>query len=140
MLKNIDPLLNGQLLAILDGMGHGDEIVIADANFPSASLARQLVDMPGTTAPALLDAILTVLPLDDFVASPVAVMTAPPETRPLYAIYRASAEQAEGRAIAFTEMPPAEFYARAAKAYAVVRSGERRLYGNILLRRGVIYP
>ncbi|MGX7706585.1 RbsD/FucU family protein [Methylobacterium sp. Gmos1] len=140
MLKTIDPLLNGQLLALLDDMGHGDEIVIADANFPSASNARRLVDMPGTTAPALLDAILSLLPLDDFVESPVAVMQAPPETRPLYDGYQASADRAEGRPIVISEIPIPEFYARTAKAFAVIRSGERRLYANILLRKGVIYP
>ncbi|BAQ46302.1 MULTISPECIES: RbsD/FucU domain-containing protein [Methylobacterium] len=140
MLKTIDPLLNGQLLAILDDMGHGDEIVVADANFPSASNARRLVDLPGTTAPALLDAILSLLPLDDFVESPMAVMQAPPETRPLYDGYQASADRAEGRSIAITEMPIPEFYARTRTAYAVVRSGERRLYANFLLRKGVIYP
>ncbi|WP_246102759.1 RbsD/FucU family protein [Methylobacterium terricola] len=140
MLKTIDPLLSGSLLAVLDDMGHGDEIVIADANFPSASNARRLIDMPGTTAPALLDAILSVLPLDDFVESPMAVMKAPPETRPLYDGYQTSADRAERRSITITEMPPQDFYARTRDAYAVVRSGERRLYGNILLRKGVIHP
>ena len=67
MLKTIHPLVSGTLLAILDDMGHGDEIVIADANFPSTGIARRIVDLPGSLAPAILEAILSLLPLDDFV-------------------------------------------------------------------------
>ncbi|WP_294644837.1 RbsD/FucU domain-containing protein [uncultured Aureimonas sp.] len=140
MLKNIDPLLNGQLLAILDDMGHGNEIVIADANFGAANVAQRLVDLPGTTATALVDAILSVFPLDDFVEDPMAVMQAPPETRPMYDAFQASADKAEGRSITIAEIDPAEFVERTRRAYAVIASGERRLYGNVLLRKGVLRP
>ncbi|WP_061935140.1 RbsD/FucU family protein [Aureimonas sp. AU22] len=140
MLKTIDPLLNGQLLAILDDMGHGNEIVIADANFGAANVAQRLVDLPGTTATALVDAILSVFPLDDFVEDPMAVMKAPDETRPMYDAFQASADRAEGRAITIAEIDPAEFVERTRRAYAVIASGERRLYGNVVLRKGVLRP
>lgn len=140
MLKSIDPLLNGDLLAVLDDMGHGNEIVIADANFGAANVAERLIDLPGTTATGLLDAILSVFPLDDFVDRPMAVMKAPPETRPLYDAFQASADAAEGRTVGIAELEPADFVARTRDAYAVIASGERRLYGNILLRKGVIRP
>lgn len=140
MLKNIDPLLNGQLLAILDDMGHGNEIVIADANFGAANVAQRLVDLPGTTATALVEAILSVFPLDDFVDDPMAVMQAPDETRPMYDAFQASADRAEGRRITIAEIDPAEFVERTRRAYAVIASGERRLYGNVLLRKGVLRP
>ncbi len=140
MLKTIDPLLNGQLLAILDDMGHGNEIVIADANFGAANVAQRLVDLPGTTATELVDAILSVFPLDDFVDDPMAVMQAPPETRSMYDAFQASADKAEGRRITISEMDPAAFVERTRNAYAVIASGERRLYGNVLLRKGVLRP
>ncbi|KTR03131.1 ribose ABC transporter [Aureimonas ureilytica] len=140
MLKSIHPLLNGQLLAILDDMGHGNEIVIADANFGAAHVAQRLIDLPGTTATDLVDAILSVFPLDDFVDSPMAVMTAPPETRPMYDAFQASADRAEGRKVTVSEIEPAVFVERTRAAYAVIASGERRLYGNVLLRKGVLRP
>lgn len=140
MLKSIDPLLNGTLLALLDDMGHGNEIVITDANFGADNVASRLIDLPGTSATELLDAILTVFPLDDFVAQPMAVMRAPAETQPMYDAFQASADKAEGRSIGIEIMDPAAFVDRARDAYAVIASGERRLYGNVLLRKGVIRP
>ncbi|WP_062209388.1 RbsD/FucU family protein [Aureimonas sp. AU12] len=140
MLKNIDPLLNGTLLALLDDMGHGNEIAITDANFGADAVAERLVDLPGTSASDLLTAILTVFPLDDFVDKPLAVMKAPPETDAMYAEFQASADAAEGRAIGIDVIEPGEFVARAKLAYAVISSGERRLYGNIILRKGVLRP
>src|SRR4051794_10962320 len=134
MLKSIHPLLNGTLLAILDDMGHGNEIVITDANFGADNVATRLVDLPGTSATELLDAILTVFPLDDFVDQPVVVMQAPAETQPMYDAFQASADRAEGRSIGIEIMDPAAFVERARDAYAVIASGERRLYGNVLLR------
>ena len=81
MLKNLHPLLSPPLLTVLAEMGHGDEIAIVDANFPAASHARRLVQAGGSTAPQVLEAVLTLLPLDSFVACPAAVMT-PQEGRP----------------------------------------------------------
>ena len=140
MLKSINPILNGTLLSILDDMGHGNEIVIGDCNFPSASLAQRYVDMPAVTATALLEAILSVFPLDDFVETPAAVMAAADEVQPLYKEFAEILNIAEGREIGVETLEPAVFVARTKEAYAVVASGERRLYGNIILRKGVIRP
>lgn len=140
MLKSIHPLLNGTLLALLDDMGHGNEIVITDANFGADNVATRLVDLPGTSATELLDAILTVFPLDDFVERPMAVMRAPTETQPMYDAFQASADKAEGRSIGIEIMEPPAFVERTRASYAVIASGERRLYGNVLLRKGVLRP
>jgi len=126
-------------------MGHGDELVIADANFPAASVGRRVLHAAGATAPAMLDAVLTVFPLDTFV-SPAALTMAvagDPEALP---------EPVREFAAVFTQHDLAEaeighlereaFYERARSAFAVVRTGELRPYGNILLVKGVInaYP
>ena len=140
MLKSINPILSGTLLAILADMGHGSEVAIVDANFPAADIARRHVDVPAVSADKLLDAVLSVYPLDDFVAAPLAVMVAPPETRPLYNSFQAIANKAEARSIAIEEIEPAAFIERARKAYAVILSGERQPYGSIILRKGVIRP
>ena len=140
MLKNIHPLLTSQLLAVLADMGHGNEIAIVDANFPAAACAERLIEMPGISATDILDAILTVLPLDDFVEQPVSYMQAPGEPLPIYDEFAASVEKGEGRKIVLAGIEPSAFYERAQNAFAVISSGERRLYGNILLRKGVIRP
>jgi L-fucose mutarotase len=138
MLKNIHPLLTSELLAVLDDMGHGNEIAIVDANFPAAANAERLIEIPGISATDILDAVLTVFPLDDFVEQPVAYMRAPGEALPIYAEFEASVEKGEGRKLVLDGIQPAEFSERAASAYAIISSGERRLYGNILLRKGVV--
>ena len=140
MLKTIDPLLNGALLQILADMGHGDEIVIVDANYPAAANARRLVRLDGVTATAALQAVLSLLPLDDFVESPVAVMTPGNERPPVLDKFQALVDQAEARPIRVTEMERFAFYDRARGAYAMIATGERRLYGNSRLIKGVIRP
>jgi L-fucose mutarotase len=140
MLKTLDPLLNGALLQVLADMGHGSEIVIVDANYPAAADAKRLVRLDGITATAALKAVLSLLPLDDFIESPVAIM--PPETgrTPLLDEFQALVDGAEGKPIQVTEMDRFAFYERARGAYAMVATGERRLYGNIILVKGVIRP
>ena len=138
MLKSIDPLLNGTLLSILDDMGHGSEIAIADANFPAVDVARRHVELTGVSADRVLEALLSVLPLDDFVEAPAAVMVAPGEAEPMYEGFGRLIDAAEGRAVRVERIEPAAFVARARAAAAVISSGERRLYGNVLLRKGVI--
>ncbi|WP_337270177.1 RbsD/FucU family protein [Oryzifoliimicrobium ureilyticus] len=138
MLKNIHPLLTGDILSILDDMGHGNEIAIVDANFPAAANAERLIVIPGISATDILDAVLTVLPLDDFVEQPVSYMRAPGEALPIYAEFEASVEKGDGRKLSLKGIAPPEFSERAANAYAIIASGERRLYGNILLRKGVV--
>jgi L-fucose mutarotase len=141
MLKGIDPLLGPELLQILRAMGHGDELVIVDANFPAPATAKRLVRLDGVDAPRALRAVLSLMPLDDFVEAPVAFMavvgdsTAVPEiTREFQKI----AEEAEGRALKAERIDRFAFYERARNAYAIVSTSERRLYGNVILKMGVI--
>jgi L-fucose mutarotase len=138
MPKSINPLLTGDLLAILSDMGHGDEIVITDANFPAASIARRLVRLPGLSATDVLAAVLSVLPLDDFVDHPAAAMDAPGERPAVYPEFESALKRAEGRAIALQPVDRFAFYDRARAAYAVIATGERRLYANIILKKGVL--
>ncbi len=141
MLKGIDPLLTPDLLHALASMGHGDRIAIVDANFPAASHARRLITLPAATAPAALDAVLSLLPIDDFEPDPVAVMqvvndpAAVPDVVGDFAhvLRRHNAPQP-------TAMERHAFYAAAATAFALVQTGERRFYGNILLTKGVVPP
>ncbi len=141
MLKGIDPLVGPDLFHILRAMGHGDELVIVDANFPATGSAKRLVRLDGVDAPRVLKAILSLLPLDDFVDAPVAFMavvgdpTAVPEiTRE----FRKIAEEAEGKPVAVDWLDRFAFYERAREAYALVATGERRLYGNVIVKKGVI--
>jgi len=140
MLKTIDPLLNGALLQILADMGHGDEIVIVDANYPASANAKRLARLDGISATAALQAVLSLLPLDDFVEEPAAVMTPGTEWPPVLDEFQAIVDRAEGKAIPVTGMDRFAFYERARGAYAMIATGERRLYGNIILVKGVIRP
>ena len=141
MLKNLSPLLSPDLLHVLASMGHGDEIVLADANFPATTHAKRLVRLPGVSATDALDAVLSVLPLDDFV--PSAAMTMQVVGDPL-AI--PDTVQDFNRVLALHGNPLATslerfaFYERAAAAFAIVATGEVRIYGNILLKKGVVRP
>jgi L-fucose mutarotase len=143
MLKGLDPLLGPDLLAILAAMGHGDEIVIADANFPGASVARRLVRLDGSTAKRALEAVLSVMPLDQYVERPAAVMAvvgdpqAVPET---VCEFQHLINRAEGRSVEIERIERFAFYERTTRAFAVVMTGERRLYGNVILAKGVIPP
>lgn len=138
MLKTINPLLTGDLLAILADMGHGDELVIVDANFPADAMAQRLVRLPGISATEALDAVLGLLPLDDFVDTPTAAMDAPDGRPAMYTDFDRMLAEAEGREIAIELIGRFDFYDRTRQAYAVVATGERRLYGNIILKKGVL--
>ncbi len=138
MLKIIDPLLTGDLLAILADMGHGDELAVVDRNFPAAASATQLVQLPGVPATDVLRAILTLLPLDDFVDAPAAVMAAPGERPTIYAEFDTILANAEGSSVKVEVIDRFAFYDRAKAAFAVVLTGESRLYGNVLLKKGVV--
>lgn len=139
MLKGISPLLSPDLLHVLASMGHGDEIVIADANFPAATHARRLVRMPGVGAAQVLDAILGVLPLDDFADHAVFTMqvVADPDVIPPAVQEFNTVLQRHGGSPA-TGLARFAFYQRAAQAFAIVASGDTRVYGNILLKKGVV--
>lgn len=136
VLNGINPVLTGELLAHLDAMGHSDAVVVADAHFPAAGLATRLIDYPGLSAPRVLAAVRSVLPLDD--APALDLMAAPPGTEvPVYEelIAAAGAGDADVR-----WLDRQAFYAEAARAFVVVRTGETRVYGNALLRKGVVVP
>ena len=143
MLKGIDPLLGADLLHALAAMGHGDEIAIVDAKFPAASTARRLIRVNGAGAPAVLSAILTLLPLDTFTEMPAAVMAVvgdpgavPPPAREFQAIL----DRVAGKPVAMAKLERSAFYERARAAFAIVATGERRFYGNILVTKGVVPP
>ena len=140
MLKTLDPLLNGALLQVLADMGHGSEIVIVDANYTAAADAKRLVRLDGVTATAVLKAVLSLLPLDDFVESPATIMPPPNGRTPLLDEFQSLIDSAEGKPIQITEMDRFAFYERAHNAYAIIATGERRLYGNIILAKGVVRP
>ena len=140
MLKGIPPILSPELLKILMEMGHGDEIVIADGNFPAASIAPRLIRSDGNMIPEILEAILKFFPLDKYVPKPVALMQlVPGETyKPeIWDTYRAICKKHEF----FTDFESVErfaFYDRAKKAYAVIATSETALYANIILKKGVV--
>ncbi|MEZ0211959.1 MAG: RbsD/FucU family protein [Xanthobacteraceae bacterium] len=142
MLKGIDPLLGPDLLMTLRAMGHGDEIAIVDANYPAAAHAKRLIRMDGHSAPALLDAVLSVMPLDAAVEDAAFRPCAHGECGRIEPVFAEFAEVIARREPGFALVPIAgePFYDRIRAAYAIVASGERRLYGNIILRKGVIRP
>lgn len=141
MLKGLDPLLTPDLLHALRAMGHGDELVIADANFPGASIARRLIRVDGCDGPALARAVLSVMPLDDFADAAcfrMQVVDDPEAVPDVCAIYERLIQQAEGDGFRLASLERFAFYERARAAFAVVQSGEVRLYGNLILKKGVI--
>ena len=141
MLRNINPILCPNLLHALRAMGHGDEIVIADANFPATSLGPICIRADGSNASEILRAVLQVMPLDSFVPDPALTMqvvgepSAVPEAVADFA--KIIAEEADNP-VHPQSLERFAFYERAASAFAVVQTGEERLYGNIILKKGVI--
>ncbi|MBF9197838.1 RbsD/FucU family protein [Microvirga terrestris] len=141
MLKNIDPLLSPDLLMVLRSMGHGDDIAIVDANFPAAAMARRLVRLDGLTATDVTNAILSVMPLDDFVLEAAWRMEVVGDTQaeqPIFDEFRAIIARHEGSNFRLASLERFAFYEQAKSAYAIVSTGERRLYGNIILKKGVV--
>jgi L-fucose mutarotase len=143
MLKGIDPILSPDILHALASMGHGDTLVVADNNFPAATVARRLCRLPGIPGPRVLEAVLTVFPLDTFVERPAAVMQVvgdPAAIPPPVKDYQELLNKAEGRAIALELVERHAFYERAKQAFAVIATGENRAYGNIILTKGTVRP
>ncbi|WP_338721034.1 RbsD/FucU domain-containing protein [Devosia sp. XK-2] len=142
MLKNIPALLGPELLSTLRAMGHGDELVIADANFPAEFLGPMTIRADGISATAMLDAILTLLPLDQYVeetAIGMQVVGDPTARQPIDDEFEAIIARHEPEKH-YSKIERFAFYDRAAKAAAVIQTGETRLYGNIILKKGVIRP
>ncbi|GGF45838.1 transporter [Youhaiella tibetensis] len=142
MLKGIPPVLGPDLLHILRAMGHGDEIAIVDANYPAEAAGPEVVRLDGHTATDILEAILTLMPLDDFVDDAVfgmQVVGEPDKRMPVMEEFDAIVARYEpGMKLKLVER--FAFYDRVESAFAIVQTGERRLYGNILLKKGIIRP
>ncbi|MBR5321454.1 MAG: fucose isomerase [Clostridia bacterium] len=144
MLKNIPKILSPEMLKVLCEMGHSDRIVIADANFPAESMGKNaiVIRADGHSATDMLDAILTVFPLDTYVENPVClmqVMPGDPVETPIWDEYKKIVAKHDDRgAEAFGEYERFEFYEQAKNCYAIIATGESALYANIILQKGVI--
>lgn len=148
MLKGIDHRLNADVLQVLRAMGHGDMLMLTDVNFPGAALAPhtvagRLLTMENLTASQAANAILSVLPLDTFVpdfAARMQVVDNPAALPPVQSEVQAEVDRAEGRARPLPGIDRFAYYDLAKQAFAIVQTGERRLYGCFMFRKGVIAP
>lgn len=143
MLTGISPLLSPELLKIIAEMGHGDELIIGDGNFPAASMGQRVVRADGHGVAPLLEALLPLFPLDRFVPKPVGLMEVVPgdKTVPtIWETYRKIVERFQPERIAegFDMVERFAFYDRTREAYAVVATGESSLYANVILKKGVV--
>jgi L-fucose mutarotase len=148
MLKNLDPLLNAEVLHALRSMGHGDDLIISDTNFPADSVARQtaygkLLRIDCDTAARAVRAILSVMPLDSFVTSPASRMQVGADPKDIPAVQsevQKEIDHAEGKSWPMGVVERFAFYDLAKKSYCVVQTGERRFYGCFVLKMGVVAP
>jgi L-fucose mutarotase len=148
MLKNIDPLLNADVLYALRAMGHGDRVVISDTNFPADSVAREtafgeLLRIDNVSAARAVAAVLSVLPLDTFVddaAIRMEIVGNPDEVPAVQQEVQAEIDRAEGKVWPLVGVERHAFYEQAKKAYCVIATGERRFYGCFIFSKGVIPP
>lgn len=147
MLKGLDPILNSEVLGVLRAMGHGDDLILCDTNFPAQSVAVRTVHgrLLRIDAPVarVAKAVLSLYPLDGFVedaAGRMEVVGAPDELLPVHAEVQAEIDAAEGRSWPLIGIERYAFYERAKQAYAVIQTGERRFYGCFAFRMGVIPP
>lgn len=143
MLKGIPSILSPELLKTLMEMGHGDEICIGDGNFPHASMNTRVIRCDGHGVPQLLEAILRLFPLDTYSDKPVALMAVVPGdavATPIWNDYAAIIARAESRPVddLIEHIERFAFYERARHAYAVIATGEKSLYANIILKKGVV--
>ena len=142
MLKGLNPILSPDLLFTLRAMGHGDEIAIVDGNYPGLEHGRRLVRLDGLNLIAVLDAILSVLPVDTFVPEAIFRATKDNDAGGLEPVHQeiidcCKRHEPEQRVV---PLPGAALYSRIKAAHTIVQTSERRLYGNVILRKGVIYP
>ncbi|RYC33632.1 ribose ABC transporter [Lichenibacterium minor] len=138
MLRSIDPLLNGMPLSILDDSDHSSDIVIAAANFPAIDVARRHVELTGGPADRVLEALLSVLPFDDLVEAPSALMVARSEAEPMYTDFGRFIEATEGLSVKVERVDPDALMARARAEDSEISSGDRRPYDNLILRKGAL--
>ncbi len=147
MLKSLDPLLNADVLYALRSMGHGDELIICDTNFPADSVAHetvlgQLLRIDASAA-RVARAVLSVMPLDSFVDKPaerMEIVGKPKEIPPVQAEVQVEIDKAEGKSWPMGSIERFAFYEKAKKAYCVIQTGERRFYGCFVFKKGVIPP
>ncbi|MDR2661763.1 MAG: fucose isomerase [Treponema sp.] len=141
MLKGISPALSPDLLRALAAMGHGDELVIGDCNFPAESLGKRCIRADGVTGTELLDAILSVFPLDTFVEAPLTLMKVIPGTLegnpPVWEEFRKIVDKHQ-KGAAFEQIDRFAFYERARNAYAVAATTERALYACLIIKKGTL--
>ena len=147
MLKGINPLLNADVLQALRAMGHGDDLIIADTNFPSDSVAKQTVHGKllriHAPAAAVVKAVLSLYPLDTFVddaAARMEIVGKPDEIPPVQKEVQKEIDAAEGKPWPMISIERYAFYERAKQAYCVIQTGERRFYGCFAFRKGVVPP
>ena len=148
MLKNISPLLNADVLHALRAMGHGDDLIICDTNFPADSVARQtrlgtLLRIDNVTAAKAIEAVLSLYPLDTFVddsAARMEIVGKPNEVPPVQSEVQKVIDAAEGKSWPMISIERFAFYERAKQAYCVIQTGERRFYGCFAFRKGVVPP
>lgn len=140
MLIGISPLISPELLAVMCRMGHGDELILADAHFPGESCNARVLRADGLRIPDLLDAVLPLFALDTYIPAPLTMMAAVTGDQLDPAVeraYRAAIDRRQPKAPAIARIDRYAFYDRARKAFAVVMTGETAKYGNILLTKGV---
>jgi len=141
MLKGVNPLLSPPLIQALAEMGHGDELVVVDRNYPAYAAGRPVMHLDGVDAGTAVAAILELFPLDTFVEHPLLHMQEGDGTgaaHPIHTEVQALASDAEGRQIGIGPVHRLEFYARARSAHAIVTTGESRPYGCFILVKGVL--
>ena len=146
MLKGIDPRLSAEIVHVLMLMGHGDDLVVCDVNHPAATIARdtvygEVVNLSGCAIPQALEAILSLMPIDDFVEVPVQRMLVvgdPEADRPIFGAVQAVVDRMAGRPITIGALERFAFYEAAQRAFAIVRTSDPGPYGCFILRKGVI--
>jgi L-fucose mutarotase len=143
MLIGVPSALTPDLLRHLQAMGHGDEIVIADANFPAEACARRIERLPGVSSTDALRAVLTLMPLDTYIEAPARTMEVvgdPDATPEIVSEFESIIREVADPSAGVASIERHAFYEEAKDAYCIVQTAERRLYGNIILSKGVVLP
>lgn len=143
MLHNVPAILSPDILHALRAMGHGDEIVIVDANFPAYSMGCKVHRLDGISATEVLDAVLTLMPLDSFVEDPAQTMQVVGDPQAVPEIvneFQQVIDRTADNPAPVASLERFAFYDRARTTFAVIQTGESRLYGNIIVKKGIIPP
>ena len=143
MLKGIPARISPELMYVLMKMGHGDELVLADGNFPADAIAQRIVRADGLSVPDILEAVLQFFPLDTYVDAAAFVMQpvpGDPPRPPIWQRFQELLDAAEGKSASLKQVERFAFYEQAKKAYAVVATSETALYANLILKKGVVVP